>query len=313
MARPNGIMTRQSPEILDASRQGQSEHYGRGVLFMVISLTVFTGNALLLKYIGSRTDVSIWLALFVRAFVGLILTWSIMRRTFGRVDFYPFLADKLMVWRGLVGVIGTACFYFTIPVLGAGKSTLIGSTYILFAALLATFFLKELLPRVALLWMIVAFVGVALLTSAKGNGASSAHFGFAESIAIFGAVNAAAAVMIIRRLTRMYNSPSIYLCQCVYLVIFSIPVLPFVYAWPGWINLAIIVGAGASATVGQIAMNTGYRHLPIATGASIQMALPVTASIGGIFIFGETFEPLQLAGAFLIVLGCYRVVVSRKK
>lgn len=308
-------MTRQSPEILDAShRGGAPSHFSRGVLFMVLSLTVFTGNTLLLKYIGTRTDVSIWLALFVRALVGVVLTYAIMRRAFGRVDFYPFIGDRMMVWRGLVGLAGTACFYYTIPILGAGKSTLIGSTYILFAALLAVIALREALSRSAAVWMAIAFAGVALLTGTKGNGASgTAWFGFAETVAIFGALNAAVAVIIIRRLTRLHSSPSIYLCQCVYLLVFGIPLLPFVYAWPGWINLGLIVAGGVSAAVGQIAMNQGYRYLPVATGASIQMALPVTATLGGILLFGETFKTLQLVGGGLIVLGCYRVVVSRRK
>ncbi len=273
---------------------------------MVLSLLCFTANVLILKYTGDNRQVSPWLALYVRSVLGFFVVIALFRGR-GLIHLRPMFTERLMIWRGLTGIVGTACFYWTVPILGAGKSTLIGSTYILFAALMAVFFLKERLGSRKILWIVVALFGVLLLTG-KGNG------GFTISpvdlLALTGAVSAAGAVIVIRQLTRTYHSGAIYLCQCLYLVLAITPFVLLSFEWPGGVEFLLISAAAVAASFGQIAMNEGYRYLPVATGASIQMALPVTASIGGMLLFEEAFRALQVLGAALILIGCYRVVAG---
>ena len=82
--------------------------------------------------------------------------------------------------------------------------------------------------------------------------------------------------------------------------------------WPGMFEMGLISLAALAAGFGHIAMNEGYRFLPVATGASTQMVLPVMASIGGVVLFAEHFTGIQLTGAVLIVTGCYWVVAGRR-
>jgi len=288
------------------------QHFTRGVWFMVISLSCFSANVLILKYTGSHRQVSPWLALYVRSVIGFFVIIALFRGR-GLIRLRPMFTERLLIWRGLTGLVGTACFYWTIPILGAGKSTLISSTYILFAALMAVLFLKERLGWVKAVWIVVALVGVMMLT---GEGVGSGGFHFAREdlavlAAIVGAVSAAAAVVVIRQLTRTYHSGAIYLCQCIYLILVMTPFVIFSFQWPGGLEFLLISAAAVISSLGQIAMTEGYRYLPVATGASIQMALPVTASIGGVLLFAETFTTLQVIGALLIVAGCFRVVAGK--
>lgn len=291
--------------LIDQQAQAR-KHFSHGVWFMVLSLLFFTANVLILKYTGGQRQVSPSLALYVRSVIGFFMT-LILFRDRGLIHLRPMFTERLMIWRGMTGLVGTACFYWTIPILGAGKSTLISSTYILFAAVMAAIFLKERLGVVKTVWILIALVGVLLLTVGSGF-----HFALADLLALLGAVSAAGAVIVIRQLTRNYHSGAIYLCQCVYLILVLTPVIAFLFEWPGWVGFLWISAAAVAASLGQLAMNEGYRYLPVVTGASIQIALPVSASIGGMLLFAETFSVLQFFGAVLVVLACYRVLVAKK-
>ncbi len=251
------------------------------------------------------------MALYARSVLGFFVIIALFRGR-GLIRLRPIFTERLMIWRGLTGLVGTACFYWTIPILGAGKSTLISSTYILFASVMASLFLKERLGWVKTVWIVVALSGVLLLTGV-GMGAGGSHFVMAEILALVGALSAAGAVIVIRQLTRTYHSGAIYLCQCIYLILVMTPFAIYSFEWPGGLEFLLISVAAVVSSLGQIAMTESYRYLPVASGASIQMALPVTASIGGVLLFAETFSVLQVVGAALIVLGCYRVVVGRAK
>lgn len=41
------------------------------------------------------------------------------------------------------------------------------------------------------------------------------------------------------------------------------------------------------------------------------MLLPLATAVGGYWFFGETFHPLEIAGASLTLLATWRVVASR--
>lgn len=299
-----------SSTLVNDESHSSRKNFMRGVWFMVLSLLFFSANVLILKYTGAQRQVSPWLALYVRSVLGFVVI-IILFRGRGLIHLRPMFTERLMIWRGLTGLVGTACFYWTIPILGAGKSTLIGSTYILFAAVMAALFLKEHLTARKTWWIVVALSGVLLLTGAGAAG-QGFHFAWVDVLALVGAISAAAAVIVIRQLTRTYHSGAIYLCQCIYLLLVLTPFALFTFEWPGRVEFLWICAAAVAASIGQIAMNEGYRYLPVATGASIQMALPVTASIGGVLLFAEVFTAYQLAGATLIVFGCFRVVAGRK-
>lgn len=297
-----------SSDSISGQQPRTQEHFSRGVWLMVISLTCFSANVLVLKYTTSYLEVSPWLALYARSVFGFFVIIALFRGR-GLIHLRPMFTERLMIWRGLTGLVGTACFYWTIPILGAGKSTLISSTYILFAAVMAALFLKERLGWMKAIWIVVALLGVLLLTGVR-TGSGGSHFALAEGMALVGALSAAGAVVVIRQLTRTYHSGAIYLCQCIYLILVMTPFAIFYFEWPGGMAFLLISVAAIISSLGQIAMTESYRYLPVATGASIQMALPVTASIGGVLLFAESFTNLQVMGAALIVAACYRVVVG---
>lgn len=59
--------------------------------------------------------------------------------------------------------MGTIAYYLTVPALGAGKATLISSTYVVISALMGVWFLKETFSSAKLLGNAIAFLGLTLL------------------------------------------------------------------------------------------------------------------------------------------------------
>ena len=281
----------------------------RGVIVMLFSVIGFTLNSLLLKYLGSVREIPSLLPLLFRSGIGMFIVLTFFR---GRrpTRIRPIFREKLLIWRGLTGLLGTAAYYWTVPTLGAGRATLFCNTYVIFAALIAALALGESLTWKRFAWLSVAFAGIVLLSGPDTHGGNWT-FGWNEAIALFGAVTAAASVVLVRQLTADHGIGTIYLSQCVWIFV------PIVFLTaPDLANLELrdwplLVLSGIAASYGQLAMNEGYRCLSVTSGASLQMLWPVLTAIGGLAFFDERFAPLQIGGAVLILVSIW--VVSTQK
>jgi drug/metabolite transporter (DMT)-like permease len=109
---------------------------------MLISLTCFTGNALLLKVLASHRHVDPWMSLSFRAGSACSVT-IVLFAPAGSLKLRRSFQSWLLASRGVLGALGTAAYYTTIGPLGAGKATLIGNTWCVFAAIMAAFVLHE--------------------------------------------------------------------------------------------------------------------------------------------------------------------------
>ncbi len=275
---------------------------------MLLSILFFSINSLTLKHL-SIYDISPWIALLFRAGVGMAVVWLCFRSN-QRISLKRATFDRMLAYRGLMGVLGTIAYYLTIPILGPGKATLISNTYVVMAALLAVWLLKESFSLGKLMGNVLAFAGLALLIATPGQ---LTQFGWYEMLAVFGALMAAATVIIIRKLTQTESTAMIYTSQCVYVLLGTLP--PAIYElMQHSLNLhtfSALLVAGIAATIGQLAMTEGFRHLTVAVGGAFQICVPVVIACGGVLLFGEAFTGGQILGAVLILLGCYWVILAR--
>jgi drug/metabolite transporter (DMT)-like permease len=275
---------------------------------MLLSIAFFSANSLTLTFL-SQSHISPWVALLFRAAVGMVVVATFFRAG-GQVSFRRAMTDRLLASRGLLGVLGTVAYYFTLAELGPGKATLISNTYVVIAALMAVWFLKESFSTSKLAGNVLALIGLALLIASPTQ---LVLFGWYEALAVFGALAAAGTVIIIRELTRTESTAMIYTSQCIYVLAGSLPFAIYELQRQPMDTTSVIVLtlAGISATIGQLAMTEGFRHLTIAVGGAFQICVPVVIAIGGVFLFDETFTLAQIAGAMLILAGCYWVMVIR--
>ncbi len=283
----------------------------RGVIVMLLSVVGFTVNALLLRYLsGAERGISPEVPLLFRAAVGMFIVLVFFR---GRRPtlIKPVFKEKLLILRGITGLLGTAAYYWTVPTLGAGMATLICNTYVIFATVIAVLALGEHLTPARFAWLAIAFAGIVMLISPNG-GIGGFSMGGNEVVAIAGAILAASSVVLVRRLVVDHSIGTIYLSQCVWIFL---PLL--LVAGPQLIGLSfgdvgLLLLGGVAAGYGQLAMNEGYRCLSISSGASIQMLWPVLTTLGGWVLFDERLVSLQLVGAVLILVSIWRVSASKR-
>ena len=279
----------------------------RGTGWMLASLTCFTGNALLLKLLASSRHVDPWMALTFRAVIGLVVTFLLFAPR-GTLRLGRSFQSWLLASRGVLGALGTAAYYMTIGPLGAGKSTLIGNTWCVFAAIMAAFVLKEKLGPLKIAGILLALAGLALLTGMAPG--TLAQFGRYESIGLVGALLAAAVVVVIRQLIRTESTATIFASQCVYTLLLAAPIAWWHFTPLNVGDVLLLSAAALCATFGQLAMTEGFRYLPVAVGGAFQNTVPVLITACSIAFFAEPFTTVQAAGALFILWGSFQTVLG---
>ncbi|MEO0323791.1 MAG: DMT family transporter, partial [Myxococcota bacterium] len=273
-------MKTQSPTIFPQS----DPTVRRGIIVMLVSVSAFTANTLLLRYLsGGERGISPEVPLLFRSVAGVFVVLAFFR---GKrpTQIRPVFTQKLLILRGITGLLGTAAYYWTVPALGAGAATLICNTYVVFSAIIAVLALGERLTVQRMFWLALAFVGIVLLVG-PGADVTGIKIGIYEVIALIGAIIAAWSVVLVRQLVAQHSIGTIYLAQCVWILLpvafLAVPELSALQVS----DVVLLVLAGVAASYGQLAMNEGYRCLSVATGASIQMLWPVGATVGGWVLF----------------------------
>ena len=277
---------------------------------MLLSVLAFSANSLLLRYLsGAEKGIAPEVPLLFRAAVGMFIVLVFFR---GRrpTRIVPVFREKLLILRGLTGLLGTAAYYWTVPTLGAGTATLICNTYVIFASIIAVMALGEHLTVPRFLWLATSFVGIVFLVGSSADAGFA--FGVNEAVALGGALLAASSVVLVRRLVEDHSIGTIYLSQCIWIFLPVVVIAgPHLFELSA-VDLGLLIVGGSMAGFGQLAMNEGYRCLSVSTGASLQMLWPVLTMTGGWLIFDERLTHVQMLGAILILVGIWRVSVSKR-
>ncbi len=192
----------------------------RGVRLMIASSFFFTANVLLVRTLSTLESVNVWLVAVVRFGSGLTLIYALYRRQF---QFRRLFTHSKLIGRGLAGGASVYGFYLTIVELGAGRATFIGNTYVIFAAALAVWLLKERFTFALAAGSATALGGLALLTHVFEASTST---GIYDLIAVLSALASAYVLVTIRQLHATDHTATIFGAQCVYgLILCGLPAL----------------------------------------------------------------------------------------
>ncbi|HUR59534.1 MAG TPA: DMT family transporter [Opitutaceae bacterium] len=290
---------------MTAPAHATSSHHTRGVWLMLLSTAAFTTNVLLVRAIAEVEAVNVWLVAITRFVIGLALLFTLYRR---QLQFARLFRHGRLASRGIVGGAGVYTYYLTVVHLGAGRAGFIGNTYVIFAALLAVWMLRERFGPGLALGGAVALVGLGLLTNPFASGSDT---GWWDLLAIITALASAYVVVTIRELHATEHTATIFASQCVYgLLICGAPAIALAgrSSAAGW---ALMLLAAIAAAVGQLAMTRAFRDLRVAEGSLLQMLVPLGIAVGGVALFGEHFTLAETIGAALILAGTAYTVVRR--
>lgn len=210
-----------------------------------------------------------------------------------RTDVLP-----LHLIRTLAGLAAMYCFFWTMPRLHLAEAVLLNYTAPLFIPLVALLWLREPVPRLLLLGIGVGFAGVLFILRP-----TPALFQPAALVGLFSGMLAATAMVGIRRMSGIEPARRVvFYFTGLSTAIAAIP------AWLTWQPLAprhwaLLAGAGALATVGQLAMTRAYQAAPAAQVGPFTYAAVPFAGLYGFLLWGERPGWLSLVGMVLVISG----------
>jgi drug/metabolite transporter (DMT)-like permease len=269
----------------------------KGAIMMTASNVAFCAMVWLIRY---ASYLNIQTTTLFRFIVGMGVI-GILAMT-GRAKL-TFVNKRGLLLRGLFGGIAVWMCYMSIAKLGLIKSSLIGYTYPVFATLFSALYLKEKINLAKALGLFGACCGMALvvIASAPAKGGVLSGFGLWEAFALVGAMIGGLTIVLVKKLQDTDSTESIFFSQC--LVGFWIIIVPASAAPQnfGYHGCALLLAIGMLAAIGQLIMTEGYRYVSVSSGSVITLLSPVLNVAVGAMLFHESFPPLSMAGAAILI------------
>ena len=192
----------------------------------------------------------------------------------------------------------------------------------IFTAILSYFFLKEKLPRIAWLAILIAFIGVIFVLKPTGNLTPKYIF-----TGVFSGLGAASAYTAVRQLRHYYSARYIVLSFCfvgtitplifMYLANFvNIPVLDFLfvkYVSPTPKETLLLITLAVFALSGQIFLTRAYSYSKAGIVSTVGYIAILFSLTFDIFYYHRLPSLTNLFGIALIIACGLAVIYSQKK
>ncbi len=287
-------------------------------LVLVVAVLSIGSSAILIRFIQDAPAASI---AFYRLFLTLVILSPIAltryRHEFARLGRRDLLVCLVI---GLFLAVHFATWIESLFHTSVASSVIIVSTEALFAALGAAIFLRERLHVREYLLILLAFIGVALITISDTTEATRLTFpnaAYGNMLALIGALGAAVylvagrsvrqRVHLLVYVTVVYWTTSLLLL--VFVLVTRAPLGGFTPTTWGllWL-LAILPTIG-----GHTLINWCLRYLPAAPVATAVIGEPLIAAGLAVILLSEVPGPLAVVGGVLTLIGIVGVVRRRAR
>ena len=268
-----------------------------GILWMVLTTILFVGVTATVRYLEGEVPAP--QAAFLRYAIGtLFLIPSLISLTKIKPD-KPLLQKFIL--RGLVHSIGVTLWFYAMSVMPVAEVTAIGFLTYIFVSIGASIFLKEKLHRHRLAAILISFIGALIVLRPGFKVIESGQLGMLMATVVF-----TASYLIAKIVSKERSSSEIVAMLSIFTTIFLIP--SAIYSWePLSIKAFLILSFTALiATIGHITMTKAIKAAPMVVTQPILFLQLVWASMVGLFIFNEKFDPFVILGGTIIMLCvCY--------
>lgn len=202
--------------------------------------------------------------------------------------------------RAAFGTSAMYCFFYAIRELNLAEAVLLNYSAPLFIPFIAWFWIKEPPPLAVLPAVTLGLLGIGLIVKPAGTTLVS----FPALVGAASGVLAASAMVGIRRIADTEPVPRIVFYFSVMGSLIS--AVPLLWAWqtPSFRTLAAMVGAGLSATAGQLCLTTAYASAPAARVGAFTYTSVVFAALIGWAVWGERLDIRAVLGALIVIATC---------
>lgn len=263
---------------------------------------------------------------FLRGLPSLLLgVWLVSRRHtldqlrpgsprfIGRRAILPFL------WAGLISTLGLFLYYFAIRLGGVTVTIPVQETYVIWGTAIAWYFLKERIPRYALLGVLFIFGGLVTLTWGQWHGhPASPHWYWAIPLAFSTALAYGISGVLWRDgQLRGADQSTAILLQFITSVAVGLLGLLFMgrgaaLVGTGWHSvLALLTSGVLSGILAIYCMFTALRLMAVARVYAFSSLTPLAATLFAHFFLHEYLNGWVLGGVLLLTCGVVLTQVFR--
>jgi drug/metabolite transporter (DMT)-like permease len=185
----------------------------------------------------------------------------------------------------------------------------------LIAVVLGALILHEVVRLYRWSAVVIGLFGVMIIIWPRMTLFAEGNVGHNEAMgalaALGGAVMAAFAMMLVRRLVQTERTSTIVIYFSISASVIALVSVPFGWVAPSWPQLAMLIGAGIAGGIAQILLTECYRHAPMSTIAPFEYTSMLLGLGIGFLFFGDipTFE--MLIGS-VIVMGAGGYIIYRE-
>ena len=249
---------------------------------------------------------------FFRNIVAVVVAGVVFARMCGRAGARPSREERgsvalprdrmpwwPLVWRSVFGTIGIFGNFYALSHIPLGDACMLNKLSPFSAVVASWLLLGERVTVRQGIAVVVAFVGAMFVVK---PGFALAGETVAALAGLAGGIAAGLAYMCVRRLGILKVEPSfIVLFFSGFSTLVTLPFLLFDYHPMTWTQVAILFGAGVSATAGQFGITAAYRLAQPRELAVYDYTNVVFAALLGFAVFGQVPDAFSWIGIAIIV------------
>jgi drug/metabolite transporter (DMT)-like permease len=208
---------------------------------------------------------------------------------------------KKFLLRGVVHSIGVTLWFYAMSVMPVAEVTAIGFLTYIFVSIGDCLFLNEKLHKHRLTAIVISFIGALIILRPGFKEIGNGQIGMLIATIVF-----TLSYLIAKIVSKERSSAEIVAMLSLFTTIFLIPTA--IYSWePLSIKaLVVLTFTAVIATLGHITMTKAIKSAPMVVTQPILFLQLVWASMVGLFIFDENFDPFViLGGTVIMICVCY--------
>jgi drug/metabolite transporter (DMT)-like permease len=223
------------------------------------------------------------------------------------------------IWAGIVSTLGLFLYYFAIRVGGVTVTIPVQETYVIWGTLIAWYFLRERIPRYAVVGVLLIFVGLVTLSWGQFRGhPTSPLWYWAIPLAFCTALTYGVSGVLWRdgQLRGAHQSTAIFL-QFVTSVLVGLVGLIALGRGPALLGisrhslLALLTSGVLSGVLAIYCMFTALRLMAVARVYAFSSLTPLVATLFAHFFLHEYLNGLVFGGVVLVSIGVILTQVFR--
>ncbi len=279
-------------------------------VWMVIASFLFSCMGVFVKF---TKNIPVYEVTFFRALINvlILLPWALTNSKLvakWRTEPLPLFI------RAVGGCSSVLLYFYALQHIHIADASMLNNSAPIVTLVLSVLFLKETISVRQILFVIVAFVGMALVLKPQslfsGEHSTDILGRLAGFVSIFFAGTAYVAIKVATRSLH----PKLIVFGFALLSTLFVSVPTFLSFTPLSLNQVLyILGVGVSASFAQEAMTRGYVGLPASVAAPLLMLTVVFSTFFGWFLWGELPDVWSFFGASLIAIGLVGSLVVKKR